>query len=170
MDIVERLRTEETDLFRLQETAADEIEALRRELAEWKNACEQKTEIMQSHSDERQELQRQVLALTQERDKLQKYSAELFAEHDEVKTELVESQAREQQLREALKFYMKPPISQLNDHLVAASRLGVAALALPQDDTALRQYGVKLLLDAAENIGYPMSAIELRRMAEEMTR
>jgi len=48
-----------------------QLAAMTQELAEWKTACEQKTEIMQSHSDERQELQRQVLALTQERDAYQ---------------------------------------------------------------------------------------------------
>jgi hypothetical protein len=38
-DIVERLRTQETDLFRLQEEAADTIEALRRERDDLQDKC-----------------------------------------------------------------------------------------------------------------------------------
>ena len=43
-------------------TALTQLAAMAQERDEWKNACEQKTEIMRSHSDERRELQLQVLA------------------------------------------------------------------------------------------------------------
>lgn len=76
-------------------------------------------------------LERQVAALKVE---LNHRSAELTGAFHQ----LAASQAREQKLRDALQFYMTPPIGQLNDHHIAAAKLGVAVLALPTDDTALQ--------------------------------
>lgn len=88
----------------------------------------------------------------------------LFDEHE---AELAASQAYSQQLREALAFYMTPPIGQLNERHVAAAKLGVAALALPHDDTALKQYGAKLLRRAADQVG-DVCRDDIRRMADEL--
>ncbi len=106
------------------------------------------------------QLQKQLAAMTQERDALVQrirdysdttsgcpdvlVSRELLSKNFptlyremECRNALAASQAREAALREALEFYMTPPIGQLNDHHIAAAKLGVAALAAPHDTTAL---------------------------------
>jgi hypothetical protein len=161
-DIVERLRTQETDLFRLQEEAADTIEALllqeqgdaseiehlkgsvevlRRQVgeletectvhavctrakaeqlvamtelwkneyrlrteaqadcSEWRTACEQKTEIMQTHSDERQELQRQVLSLQVDAKQADEFTHKALDERDHYLRELEAAQAEIERLK-----------------------------------------------------------------------
>jgi hypothetical protein len=83
-----------------------------------------------------------LAAMTAERDSFRQSLADMY---DERTARLEEAQAREQQLREALEEVQK--IAKLN-----ASTWGqwmrdhaTTALALPHDDTALRQYGAKLL-------------------------
>ena len=74
-----------------------------------------------------------------------------------------EGQAREQQFREALKALQQgfPQTHQIN----AVIR---HALVTPQDDTALRQWGAKLLRDLADK-GWPAwDADDLRLKADEL--
>lgn len=71
-------------------------------------------------------------ALTKERDEALRVTFDV-----RVIEQLAAAQATNERLREALKFYMVPPIGQLNDHCIAAAKLGMAALALPNDTTAL---------------------------------
>jgi hypothetical protein len=80
------------------------------------------------------------------------------------KEELAASQAREQQLREALALYAAE--RHTGNH-------AKEALALPHDDTCLRRYGAKLLRDAANEatrVAQYVPSIEgwLRRMADEL--
>ena len=70
-------------------------------------------------------------SLTKERDRAYQGS------EAQTQDQLAAAQATNERLREALKFYMVPPIGQLNDHCVAAAKLGMAALAIPNDTTAL---------------------------------
>lgn len=57
-----------------------------------------------------------------------------------------EGQAREQQLREALEYYASFDYS---DDSCPVAEDAQQALAIPQDDTALRQWGAKLLEESA---------------------
>ena len=70
----------------------------------------------------------QVAALTAERDEL---SAEWIYQRsaaDRYHDQLAASQADNARLREALRFYMTPPIGQLNDHHIKAAKMGMVAL------------------------------------------
>ena len=87
----------------------------------------------------------------------------LLGRIDDLQAELAASQAREQQLREALKALQQgfPQTHQIN----AVIR---HALVTPQDDTALRQWGAKLLRDLADK-GWPAwDADDLRLKADEL--
>lgn len=143
-------------------------------------------------------LREQLAAMTAERDRLHTIDLDLQmavqklaavkAERDELENELIgwrtggdemivkydlglklaASQAREQQLREALEEVMQiesevESIKEYNKTI----RKAKAALALPSDDTALKQYVAELLLDAAEKIGYADRGI-LHSMAAEL--
>ena len=70
--------------------------------AEWRTACEQKTEIMQTHSDERQELQRQVLSLQVDAKQADEFTHMALDERDEYLRQLEAAQADNARLREAL--------------------------------------------------------------------
>ncbi len=93
------------------------------------------------------------------------------------KEELAASQAREQQLREAL----AQALIHVPMYASTTEAMGRKALALPQDDTALKRYGAKLLRDAAEKFEHdcecgvscdcysPVTAkFQLRHMADEL--
>ncbi len=80
----------------------------------------------------------------------------------ELEKELYECQAREDMLREALECYFKQYPHMMKGYILDA-------LALPQDDTALKEYRKRVLLEAAN--AFEDGAFEtpwgLRRMAEE---
>jgi len=93
-----------------------------------------------------------------------------------------EGQAREQQLREALELVKRDArhyiphyafgdneaACEMNRLLENIEGYGDEALALPQDDTALRQWGAKLLRDLADK-GWPAwDADDLRLKADEL--
>ena len=86
--------------------------------------------------------------------------------------QLAAAQAREAQLREALKCYRgnrKPTYHNTDEPEMTADN----ALALPQDDSSLRQYGAKLLREAAEKIACVYDETEpsrflVLRMADEL--
>ncbi len=97
-------------------------------------------------------------------------------------TLLAAGQAREQQLREALELVKRDArhyiphyafgdneaACEMNRLLENIEGYGDEALALPQDDTALRQWGAKLLRDLADK-GWPAwDADDLRLKADEL--
>ena len=78
---------------------------------------------------------------------------------------LAKCQAREAKLREALEYYFKQ-----YPHIMKGYILD--SLALPHDDTALKEYRKKVLLETANELAdtYPHLTVSvqlLRRMAEE---
>ena len=74
------------------------------------------------------------------------YRMKCDAETKALYGQLAASQAREQQLREALETPYQMVVIDDNH----AETLAQIALTLPHDDTALKQYGAKLLRDAGE--------------------
>jgi len=111
----------------------------------------------------------QVAELTQERDEL-KQSVSFWASHtptDAYIDALEASQAREQQLRGVLSAVVSVTGMWEGSSIHKAV---TAALALSSDDTALRQWGVKLLRNAAKELvptDY-FAYVELCRMADEL--
>lgn len=89
------------------------------------------------------------------------------AEIMKLKEQLAASQAREQQLREALEICKKEMPGDKWDSLYIDG-----VLALPQDDTALRQWGAKLLRDLVynrlEGLCNESGMKELLRKADEL--
>jgi chromosome segregation ATPase len=67
--------------------------------SEWRTACEQKTEIMQTHSDERQELQRQVLSLQVDAKQADEFTHKALDERDHYLRELEAAQAEIERLK-----------------------------------------------------------------------
>lgn len=130
----------------------EEYESLRKQVVKWES-------IYATLCCEKAEAVCQLAAMTQERDE---WKREFKASY---KRE-TEAQAREQRLREALERCAYRPQSP------EYHRIQIA-LALPQDDTALKAYGAKLLRDAAEIADKESETGEggwkLLRMAEECT-
>lgn len=125
-----------------------------------------------------EELEGQLNAMTQERDDLLQARAicpECAKKIDEaagidlvgLNRQLAASQAYAQQLREALKFVRLTP----EENAYWLTQLD-AAIALPQDDTALREWGAKLLEEMAEILDrgadYELYIPILRRKAAEL--
>ena len=75
-----------------------------------------------------------------------------------------EGQAREQQLREALEYYASFDYS---DDSCPVAEDAQQALAIPQDDTALRQWGAKLLREMADLVSF-VDRKTLHRKADEL--
>ena len=107
--------------------------------------------------------------MTQERNEARSDAA--YYEHNrnimngewgKVKEQLAASQAREQQLREALEeanalnlnwvSVAEPDMLEHLSEYKTVIKMGTIALTLPQDDTALRQWGAKLLREMADLI------------------
>ena len=133
-------------------TYRNEIEVLRRKLAAAKEVP-MKYKRMEFNA----QLQNELAAMTNDRDGWKALHHTMYYQP------LAASQAREQKLREALQFY--------TPHNPSLGNTATEALALPQDDTALRQWGAKLLGDAADRLGKgetPILPFELRRMADEL--
>jgi len=150
-DIVEDLRQRRMD------KAADTIESLRRELDE-------AIRLKLASTDNNLSLMEQLATMTAERNDLNEINAQWVAN---LATELAASQAREQQLREALKMAVK---QNGHDMLMTGEELRKceATLDLPHDDTALRQAKAKLLRDAADKCEDTNDDKMLRRMADEL--
>ena len=158
-DLVERLRTQEVDLFRLQDEAADEIESLRARVAELEEAAKkivlersnhnanlrEQLDASQARVAELEEWNRQMVekaasggVLDGYRELGQKLAA-MTQERDfylgaasRAHSEAAISQHREQKLREALEFYAS--------HKVDEGFCAREALALPTDTSALDAY------------------------------
>jgi hypothetical protein len=120
----------------------DTVETLRRERDEWK----QGQEAALCKVDR---LVEQLAAMTADWNLLVK-------DRDTLTAELAASQAREQQLREALNGVLKNLITAdqarsagMSPSMVDAISVGEAALSILSDDTALRQAKAKVLRDAA---------------------
>lgn len=108
------------------------------------------------------DLYAKLAAMTQERDEWQRQSSNNWNSAVLNGLLLATSQAREQQLREALSTCQCYSNKQI-----------AAALALPQDDTALREWGAKLLEEMAMEIDLGTqetedAAITLCRKAAEL--
>lgn len=102
-----------------------------------------------------------VEQLVQERDELKDTNWYLNGIKDD---RLAASQAREQQLREALKQMV---IYARDMH--CGLKIADDALMLPQDDTALKQYGAKLLREMADVLAdRTLFKNILRRKADEL--
>lgn len=120
--------------------------------------------MMVEESTENKKLREQLAEVTQERDGW-------IAEFKSVAEQHAESQAREQQLRELLNLALCHGAFDQGSGVIKELQ---QALALPHDNTALRQWGAKLLDEIAnswESGGdlYSRSfARELRRKANEL--
>lgn len=97
------------------------------------------------------DLRRQLATMTQERDKFERSAKVLMVEKgnaciawEQERNKLAASQAYSQQLREALEKLARLGNEPLLGNSIG-NRIAQEALALPQDDTALRQWGAKLL-------------------------
>ena len=101
-----------------------------------------------------------VERLVQERDGDRSEIEHLKGSIDVLREQLAASQAREQQLREALTVFES---GSEQNHNAADS-----ALALPQDDTALRQWGAKLLREISDGVIGVREQMILRRKADEL--
>lgn len=139
--------------------AADEIETLRKQLR-----TEKDSHLSTGHTigAKAQILFLELAAMTQERDWLDHKSKCLEMERASQESYLTECQAREHQLRAAL-----GEIAWSNDMTWKNDRAN-AALHAPQDDTALRQWGAKLLREMADTYGYDLLPSDLRRKADEL--
>ena len=150
----------------------EQIEALRRQrdaLAETVNAAEIASDVLVEQlaamTAERDDYSNRCLHLTveltdcqQERDELDKLYGLQFNENNDLVRERAANQAREQQLREEV--YIRSGYSR-----------DVLDKIFPHDDTALRQYGAKLLRDTAKSLSgiyHPTAIADLNRMADEL--
>ena len=131
--------------------AAETIEALRRE----RDAEKEKARVLRVENNT---VRMDLAAMTAERNELKANVWYLKGVRDE---KLAASQAREQQLREALE-------EMRYSHTDKAEAMYQAALALPHDDTALRQYGAKLLRQPANHMMVIEDSRILLRMADEL--
>lgn len=138
-----------TDLLAKNARLEEEIEYLRNELASMRTGPQSK--LLEENRNLRHELAVLVHGID--------------AESERLREQLVASCAREAQLREALvtaTTVIEPYVWSKEEALIAS------AIALPHDDTALREYRRKVLLEAAGNVNeYGGAAFVLRRMAEE---
>ena len=130
----------------------EEYEALRRELQHSQNKLKESG---------RTKLREQLAAMTAERNG----AKTLAIMHCE---QLIASQAREQQLREEM-LRIAGYCRIWGGEAERARKLLEHYLNRPADDTALKQYGAKLLRDAAEWYGseHPVG-VQLNRMAGEL--
>jgi hypothetical protein len=135
--------------------AADTIEALRRERNELNHefGCEHRLYLTCKHD---------LAAMTAERDKWKHEAGVDNARWNTEQARLAASQAREQQLRDALNKIR-------NDDIMYVS-IAREAYFLPHDDTCLRQAKAKVLRDAAEKLSLAacMDRQMLIRMADEL--
>lgn len=106
-----------------------------------------------------------LAAMTQERDQWKQLAAncELAEEQVSSSYQLAASQAREQQLREVL-LYLGKEISEGQGVCIETV---VEALFSPQDDTALRQWGAKLLREMVDQVVLGFGDY-LRRKVDEL--
>jgi hypothetical protein len=177
-----------TDLLAKNSRLEEDIEYLRNETVSMKTGPY--SELLKENRNLRHELAVLVHGVDVESERLREQLAASQAECEEqarlngmgaereatLLARLQESQAREVQLREALvtaTTVIEPYVWSKEEALIAY------AIALPHDDTALKEYRRKVLLEAAERIGSAefMSSPEasksyaeyneLRRMAEE---
>ena len=164
-DAIESLRqdvlvaTEERDAKDLVcKRLEEQLAAMTAERDEWK-ACAENGSAHQS-------VVQQLAAMTQERDSQKKAADHWFGEANRDHNELLKALAREQELREAAALFRRYASHDVTDAKGYAQ--AVAALALPHDDTALRQAQAKVLRDAATYLE-PDSVDHLLRMADELS-
>ena len=108
-----------------------------------------------------------IEALRRERDELQHCATKNGEGMTYLREQLAASQAREQQLREALEKIQRLPYDEVPDH---HQTIAHDALALPQDTTALNAWGAKLLRDAGY-LAFLQSLdfdVYLNRVADEL--
>lgn len=107
-----------------------------------------------------QHMAMELAAMTQERDKCIKECNEFWGKRSDQDFELICAlQASEQQLREALEETKEYQQGVMQEAIVSKT------LALPKNDTALRQWGAKLLREMAPQC---VDADYLRRKADEL--
>ena len=105
-----------------------------------------------------------IEALRRERDEAIKVRNDAILENNTSRYELAASQAYSQQLRDTVELLWVTANHEEWD--ACAVRDIDALLALPQDDTALKQYGAKLLRDAGKKM--LLAQGQLNRMADEL--
>jgi hypothetical protein len=137
---------------------SDTIESLRRERDVL--AVEKKNAVLAY-----ERIREQLATMTAERDRLQTIDLDLQMSVQK----LTASQAREQQLREALKEATTTLFACRYSEIPLAEKCE-AILALPHDDTALKQWGAKLLRDAVNRLGLlrPSDRKAILSMADEL--
>ena len=158
----------------------EEAEALRRELAE---ALADVTHWNTTFLEAREIYENQLASVTAERDNWKEIAGARYAPaaYRLVEEQLAASQLREQQLREALEeiiYYLDRSGSRTRDGNLYCSccesgqgdpHKPNCVLSLPHDGTALKQYGAKLLRDAAKAVWSKGNATaDLNRMADEL--
>jgi hypothetical protein len=119
-------------------------------------------------NESKREAMQQLAAMMQERDALLS-STDGSLVVRQMKA-IAASQAYSQQLREALEFLVNR-CNEQGFYSPVRQPIITQALALPSDDTALKQYGAKLLRDAAEQYGteyQQVAVIDILRRAGEL--
>ncbi len=162
----ERQNAEQGKLLNEVIAERDALEADNKEiLREWKEAT-------RTHNSSMDSMYKALAAMTQERDEAVGFWQGSDAGWAETQRELAASQAREQQLREAL-AEIASPIRQSDAAKAREYDLVIAhkALALPQDDTALREQNAKLLRELVAHImanGCTSAVTQMSRKADEL--
>jgi len=106
---------------------------------------------------------RQQLAEMTERARKEYISAIDWAgKHQELSEQLVESQAREGKLRDALQKVVDTPHMQQDRYTLSALDAAIAGLSVPSDDTALRE-----ALAAARSAGVEVAIKYLKKKADD---
>ena len=147
-ELIAQLRVARDNFYRSKamEVASlrEECETLRRELATAKE-IPMKYKRMEFNA----QLQNELAAMTAERDTYKQLASNCGLLEDQVRTsyDIAAEQAYSQQLREELAVQANWHAGYGEQHLRKSAD---KALAIPHDDTALRQYGAKLLRDAGE--------------------
>ena len=185
-DIVERLKRivvldEVGSTNPLARDAADTIEALRKQVEEL--SVDLTIAYMAGHGKGVEALRKQVEELTQVAEAKEPFVLDLVRQRDAAKSfaimyseEAAKAQAREQKLREALKWLESALSSHIKVYGFSQNAHAILdtckrTLALPQDDSSLRQYGAKLLRDAAASFMADkrnLFSLRLNRMADEL--
>jgi hypothetical protein len=154
---------------RLCDEAADTITELRSELA----ACQQRNlslEVFAPQIDKLEDVEKQLADMTAERDG---WMAAAMGKESVWVSLIAASQAYSQQLRNALEM-ARNGIAWYIENIIEADGCDDealqqidAALVLPHDDTALKQWGAKLLRDVGAKY-LLISQMQLNRRADEL--
>ena len=139
-----------------------QVEALRRErdtfYMDYRMKCDAETKALYEH----------LAAMTAERDEARRTAEYWKSEHLAGNEQLAASQAREQQLREQVSDALN---GDWPAHLWVIRHKLTNILAIPHDDTTLKQYGAKILREWVAHImanGCTSAVTNMNRKADEL--